>query len=177
MSQTQTPYRRAFRKGAVRAATLVERQIRQVGESRGFAVSRLLTHWDEIAGEDVAGIARPVQVSFSRGGMGATLVVLTTGSHAPVLEMQKERLRERVNACYGYQAIRRIHVTQTAPTGFSETATPFTPQPAPRPVADDPALVARARQTAGGVSDPGLRAALENIGRNVLSPRPDRKDP
>jgi len=178
MSQTQTPYRRPFRKGAVRAASLVEKQIRKVGESRGFAVSRLLTHWQEVAGEELAAIARPVKVSYSRGGIGGTLVLLTTGANAQFVEMQKEKLKERVNVCYGgYGAIRRIHVTQTAPTGFSETATPFTPAPPRVATRQDAAAAERARETADGVSDPGLRAALENLGRNVLSPRTDRKDP
>ena len=176
MVKRQTPYRRTFRKGAVSAASLLERQIREVGESRGFAVSRLLTHWPEIAGPEIAEIARPVEVSFSRGGMGATLVVLTTGAQAPMLEMQKERLKDRVNACYGYQAIRRIHITQTARSGFSESATPFTPAaPADKP-APDPVHEHRAQQSASGVSDPDLKAALETLGRNVLSSRSNRKD-
>jgi len=65
-------------------------------------------------------IARPVEVSYGRGGMGATLVLLTTGAHAPMLEMEKEKLRARVNGVYGYNAISRVRITQTAPTGFSE---------------------------------------------------------
>ena len=35
---------------------------------------------------------------YGKGGMGATLTLLTTGPMAPMVEMQKERLRERVNA-------------------------------------------------------------------------------
>ena len=89
-------------------------------ETRGFAVSRVLTRWAEIAGEDIAAIARPVEVSYGRQGFGATLTVLTTGAQAPMLEMQKEVLRERVNAAYGYNAIARIRLTQTAPPGFAE---------------------------------------------------------
>ena len=59
---------------------LVKHQIRSVGESRGFAVARLLTHWAEIAGEDMARITRPVKVGYGREGFGATLTLLTTGA-------------------------------------------------------------------------------------------------
>ncbi|QFU10035.1 hypothetical protein PARPLA_00402 [Rhodobacteraceae bacterium THAF1] len=170
MSQAQTPHRRRFRKGAVRAASLMERSIRTVGESRGFAVSRLLTCWPEVAGEAIAKICQPVEVSFGRGPLGATLTVLTTGAQAPMLEMQKEQLRERVNACYGYQAIRRIHITQTAPTGFGETAAGYTPPERTL----DPAVIKAARETATDVGDADLRAALERLGTNVLSKKKDR---
>ena len=170
MSQSQTPHRRRFRKGAVHAATLMERQVRQAGESRGFAVSRLLTRWTEVAGDSISAICQPVEVSFARGGMGATLTVLTTGAQAPMLEMQKEKLRERVNACYGYQAIRRIHITQTAATGFAEDAAGYTPPPR-RP---DPKVAERARDQAIGIGDADLRAALERLGTNVLSRTKDR---
>ena len=39
------------------------------------------------------------------------------------------RLKERVNAVYGYAAITRIHLTQTAATGFAEGQAEFTPAP------------------------------------------------
>ena len=117
MRAGQSTSRRSTTKGFKRTASLVTRDVRKVAESRGFAAARLLTHWDEIAGDRIAAIARPVDVSYGRGGMGATLTVLTTGPQAPMLEMEKDRLRDRVNAVYGYNAISRIRITQTAATG------------------------------------------------------------
>ncbi|WOI56156.1 DUF721 domain-containing protein [Palleronia sp. LCG004] len=163
----QKPPRRPTGKGFQRTSTLVERQIRKAGESRGFATSRILTRWAEIVGPDMAAIARPVNVTHARSGLGATLTVLTTGAQAPMLEMQKDRLRERVNACYGYQAIARIRITQTAPTGFAEGAAQFGHAPKPQPKAD-PAITEAARRNAAPVTDPDLRAALERLGANVL---------
>ena len=154
--------RRTF--GPRRAGTLLASRIRAAGESRGFAVSRLLTHWGEIAGEEIARVAQPVEVSYGRG-FGATLTVLVSGAHAPVLEMQKERLREKVNACYGYNAISRIRLTQTSPSGFAETR-PGSPHNPPEPT---PEIAAAAHRTVEGVSDDTLRSALEALGRNILS--------
>lgn len=156
-------------KGFAHASSLLGERIREVSETRGFAVSRLLTRWSEVAGPDIAALCRPVEVSYGRSGLGATLTLLTTGAQAPMLEMQKETLRERVNACYGYSAISRIRFSQTAPTGFSEGRAQFAGAPVPEKRQPDPEIRARAEQTSAGVADAGLRAALEALGHNVLS--------
>ncbi|TMV04904.1 DUF721 domain-containing protein [Ruegeria sediminis] len=161
--------RQSTTRGFKRTATLLNDQIRRAGESRGFAVSRLLTHWAEIAGQDIASIALPVSVGYGKGGFGATLTVLTTGPQAPMLEMQKEQLRARVNAVYGYNAISRIRITQTAPTGFAEGQARFRHKPEVAKPAIAPEIAAEATRTAGKVCDNDLRAALERLGRNVLS--------
>ena len=150
------------------ASSLMQAQIRKVSESRGFAQTRVLTHWPEIAGEDMAAISRPVDVSYARNGMGATLTLLTTGANAPLLEMQKEKLRERVNAVYGYNAISRVRITQTAPTGFAEGQAQFAPPPPVEERQANPEQAAEVRSAVDPVQDEGLRAALERLGRNVL---------
>ena len=66
------PPRVSTTKGFKRTATLLGDRIRKAGESRGFAVSRVLTHWAEIVGSDLAQMCRPVEVSYGRGGFGAT---------------------------------------------------------------------------------------------------------
>lgn len=154
---------------------LMTREVRAAGEKRGFAVARLLTHWEEVAGPDLAAVTRPVKVGYGREGMGATLTLLVQGAAAPMVEMQKERLRERVNAVYGYNAISRIVLTQTAPVGFAEGQAEFRPAPKAAPP-EDPALVASARKTAEGVGDDGLRAALERLAQNILTRRKAEKD-
>ena len=165
-------------RGFEHTAGLLRERIRVAGEKRGFAVTRLLTHWQEIAGPDIAPIARPVKVGYARQGLGATLTVLVTGAQAPLVEMQKERIRERVNACYGYNAIARLRITQTAPDGFAEGQADFAPaaRPSPGPAgAQDHRLRHKANEVSGAVRDPQLRAALEALGRNVLEREQTRK--
>ncbi len=149
---------------------LMKDPVRVAGESRGFAVTRLLTHWAEVVGEDLARTTRPVKVGYGREGFGATLTVLTTGSMAPMIEMQKEQIRARVNAVYGYNAISRITLTQTAPIGFAEGQAEFTPAPVAEKVVD-PAIRAAAAETAAPIQDPRLRAALEALAENILNRR------
>jgi len=157
-------------KGFKRTSTLLTDRIRRASESRGFAVSRLLTEWPEIVGEDIAAIARPVNINYGRSGLGATLTVLTTGAQAPMLEMQKEKLREKVNAVYGYNAISRVRITQTAATGFAEGHVQFDMRPKPKPdVVADSETIQVAVDLAKPVENENLRSALEALGKNVLS--------
>ncbi|MEM6729550.1 MAG: DciA family protein [Pseudomonadota bacterium] len=146
----------------------MESRIRRAGESRGFAVSRLLTHWEEIVGADLAKQALPVNVTYARASMGATLTILTTASQAPILQMQVPQIREKVNACYGYAAIARIRITQSSPKGlagqgFVEKPAPFTPS------APDPAAAREAEKLAQGVENEELRQALTQLGGNIMN--------
>ena len=164
----KAPRRQSTTRGFSRAATLMQKRIRSASEQRGFAVTRLLTHWSEVVGEQIAEIATPVSISYGRDGMGATLVLLTTGAQAPMLDMQREQIREKVNACYGYRAIARVKITQTAPMGFAEGRAAFTPAPKPeRQIA--PETRAEATEISRGIEDGGLRDALAALGANVLS--------
>lgn len=172
-SQNSKPIRRM--RGFESASGLLGAQIRKVGEARGFAVSRLLTQWPEIAGADIARACRPVKISYGKGAMGATLTLLTTGAAAPLLQMQLPQLRERVNACYGYSAISRITLTQTAPMGFAEGQAMFDHAPKAKHSAPSPQIVSRAKDTAAQVQDAGLRDALEKLACNVLA-KNDKKD-
>ena len=160
--------RRATTFGFKRTANLLTGQIRSASAAKGFAQSRLLTQWSEVAGPDVAAISRPVEVSYGRGGMGATLTLLTTGAQAPMLEMQKEQLRDRVNAVYGYNAIARIRITQTAATGFAEGQVAFD-RPKAEPPLTPPKPIPAATDMAAPVEDGDLRAALERLGTNILN--------
>ena len=163
------PAKRGATYGFKHSASLLRGQIRKASESRGFAVSRVLTHWAEIVGEEIAAIARPVEVSYGRQGFGATLTVLTTGAQAPMLEMQKERIREAVNTAYGYNAIARVRLTQTAPTGFAEGQVTFETPRRQTPPAPSPEVTRTAQDLTGPVADESLRQALEALGQAVLS--------
>jgi hypothetical protein len=158
-------------RGFEATAALVAPRIRQAGEGRGFAVSRVLTHWSEVVGDEIARLSRPIRIGYGRDGMGATLTLLCSGATAPLVQMQLETIRERVNACYGYNAIARVRITQSAPEGLAavpglaDPAAPF----APAPEAVPPVTRRKAQDLTCGVEDPGLRAALETLARNVLS--------
>lgn len=166
---TQSDVRRRKRKGFVQTGGLLAAQIRTIGGARGFAETRLLTHWADIAGPELAAIARPGKVSYRREGMGASLTLECSGAHGPELQMQLPALRQRINAAYGYAAIADIRLSQTAVMqGFAEGAAAFTYDAPPSPKLNDtpPAPV---QKLVADVGDDGLRAQLALLGANVLN--------
>ena len=172
-SEQELPERRM--RGFEPAFGLMKAPIRLASESRGFAVARLLTHWAEIVGDDLAASTRPVKVGYGREGFGATLTILVAGAVAPIIQMQKDAIRAKVNGIYGYNAISRIILTQTAPIGFSEGQAQFQAKPkAPAPV--DPTILAKAEATAAPIQDQGLRAALELLAQNILKSRKSKEE-
>jgi hypothetical protein len=148
------------------ASDLLRSKIREIGEARGFSATRLLTHWTEIVGASVAAIARPLEVRHPRGAKGAaegaTLTVLALGAAALRLEMEKERIRERVNGCYGYNAIAKIKIRQAGPESFAKEVIPARKPSPPQPM-DEVAPFTE------GVSNTELRLALAALAANVLS--------
>ncbi|MFN3722954.1 MAG: DUF721 domain-containing protein [Paracoccaceae bacterium] len=172
MARNASPYQKPSRRmrGFEPAFGLMKEPVRTAGESRGFAISRLLTHWTDVVGEDLAKCTRPVKIGYGREGFGGTLTLLTTGPMAPMIEMQKEVIRSKVNAIYGYNAISRVLLTQTAPIGFAEGQAEFVPAQK-KPLAVDPAIKAEATKTAPQIHDPELRAALEALAENILKRR------
>jgi len=169
-------------RGFEAAAQLVAPRVKAVGERRGFAAARLLTHWPEVVGAEIAAHTRPVRISHGKG-FGATLTLLVAGARAPLVNMQLEQIRERVNACYGFNAVSRILLTQTAPVGFdaaergfAEGQAEFAAAPR-RALPPDPERVAQAEGIASGFDNPALSAAMRLMALNILSRRDanDRK--
>ncbi|MFV0243711.1 MAG: DUF721 domain-containing protein [Qingshengfaniella sp.] len=169
-AKTNKPGRKRGR-GFASAGKLVQPQIRKVGESRGFAAARLMTHWAEVVGADIARLCRPVKVGYGRAGLGATLTILARSAAGPILQAQLPMIRDKVNACYGYNAISQIRITQTAATGFAEAQAGYQAAPAPKPAVSDPAIAKAAEEAASSITDPGLRAALAGLGRHILADR------
>lgn len=167
--QSYAKAKKPFRKGFTAMSGLIGKQVNRAGETRGFAVMRLLTHWQEIVGPDLSKMAHPVNVSYSRDGFGATLTVLCKGAAAPMVQAQLPQIRDRVNSCYGYSAISRVRITQTAPIGFKEGQMTFNAGPeAPEKVISEEVKTA-ASELAVDVENEGLKSAIEAMAQNVLS--------
>ncbi len=158
---------RRMKRGFVQTGGILSKQIRKASEKRGFAETRLLTHWTEIVGEATAKIAEPVKVSYNRQGIGASLTVYCTGANAPMLQMQLPQIIERVNACYGYSAISRIYITQTSQAGFADAGQPFVHKPEKTPLTQHDRQ--RLETTVSDVADESLRKALANLGENIIT--------
>ncbi len=161
-SEGKTPPRRS--RGFTRAGGLIGRQMSTVSARRGFVQARLVALWPEIAGADVAALARPVKLVTARGPAGGLLTLAVAPARGPEVQMLIPALRERINAALGPGTVGRILLTQAGPGTVAPDAVPH----APRTVAAAPDAGGLAPVLAE-VRDDGLRAALDLLARNVLA--------
>ena len=164
----QNPEKRSGR--FKRTSELLKRRINEASEGRGFSETRLLTHWSTFVGIGLAEKTYPVKISFASGGLGATLTILTTGPHALEVEMLKHQIKEKVNAAYGYNAVARIKITQTAETGFELSKLSGATEE--QDWNKNSAIVrnnAKASEQVEGVKDKVLREALAELEEKVLT--------
>ena len=154
--------------GFKKASILLKKSIQKASESRGFAQSRVLTHWSEIVGEEISSVSIPTKVSYKTHGLGATLTILTSGSSGPILEMQKEFIRNKINAVYGYNAVHKIKITQSSPValiGKNENSESIVSEKQKINVEISPSL----EKAVNEIDDKNLRQALEELAINVFT--------
>lgn len=169
MSDSKGRVSRRPRKGGFRrAGTTYRSALNSVAAKKGFAESDVLLRWPEIVGGLKLGTCQPLSVKFSGDRQaGATLVVETTSARAPELDLMKPMLLERINQFYGYRAIGRIRIQQTAgASGFAEDQQAFE---GPKPGAPTDQHRAAAATLTEGIESTGLRDALTRMGSHVLA--------
>jgi hypothetical protein len=130
---------------------------------QGFASADLITHWTEIAGQDIARLAEPIKLQWPRTAAGqdpepATLQLRVEGPAAIEVQHLSPVILERVNRFFGWRAVARIAIRQAPLRRMAERV-----RPAP-PSADETAAVAQSLQ---GVAGPELRDALARLGAMV----------
>ena len=154
--------------GFKKASVLLKKNIQKVSESRGFAQSRVLTHWSEIVGEEISSVSIPTKVSYKTDSLGATLTILTSGSSGPILEMQKEFIRTKINAVYGYNAVQKIKITQSSPLALirkNENSKSIISKKNKPKVEISTSL----EKAVNEIDDKNLRQALEELAINVFT--------
>ena len=78
----------------------------------GFGDPTLVLRWQEIAGPEVARLARPLK--FSEGPSGGTLTLRAAPGAALFLAHEKRALCERINAYLGRPAVAQLKFSQGA---------------------------------------------------------------
>ena len=157
------PYRYGKR-GFSRLGDAARPLIRKPLAKRGFAEARLLTDWDAVVGEQIGALCRPIRLSHAaKEGLGGTLTLGVLGARALEAQHLEPQIIERVNAHYGYRAVARVRLAQVSADVFRRAA-PKAPPPEPTP-----AQVEELKTAVAPIVDEGLRASLENLGRNVAA--------
>lgn len=149
--QPELPFTRRNRSEPVarEAANIAASALSRVG----FRDPTLVLRWEDIAGKDIARIARPMKLS--EGANGGTLTLRAEPGASLFLQHETRQLCERINAYLGRAAVTKLRFVQ------GPLAPKLIHRPPPKRAAhvppDDPALSYKGPET--------LREALVNLAR------------
>jgi hypothetical protein len=145
------------RPAAKPVAELIGATLDPIARKRGLARAELLSWWPEIVGAAYAGRTAPERIRWPRDGGAATLVVRCDPALSLQFAHETDRVRERLNAYFGYPAVGAVRIVQQA-IG-TDRATPSKPAPA-RPISA--ATESRLEAVEGPLKD-SLRALAKNV--------------
>ena len=156
--------------GVKAVGSFVPRLTRKAFEKYGFSAAALITDWPVIAGRELAVYAAPERLKWPRGveqspdepsqtgkgRPGATLILRVDGGRALDVQHNAPQIIERINAYFGYSAIKELRIVQAPLREGSE----------PPRVGHHPAVPPLTHEVAH-VADPALRDALARLGAGV----------
>lgn len=149
-------------------ADLVGAAIDPVLARQGFSESDLILHWDDIVGERLAAVSRPIKLQWPPRPAGrspdaapqpAVLVVRVESAFAIELQHMADQLLARINAHLGWRCVGRLLLKQGPIERNAEGRV--------RPAAVSPGALAAVASRIGEVADEGLRDALCRLGARV----------
>lgn len=150
------------RRSAAPLADLVSGAVNQAFARQGFAAIEIVTHWEDIAGPDLARRSEPVRLSWPQRDDPAsvgTLLVRVEGPYAIELQHSTSQIMERVNRYFGWRCVGRVVIRQGPVTRRHRV---------PRaPLEPEPAAVAAIARTTGPFEDESLGQAIARLGALV----------
>ncbi len=151
---------RALRQPMKPVGLAAERAGRRAGSVRLPPLRYLQLNWRAIVGEDIWRWTQPARLTGSKDGRILTLTVMAQA--APIIQHQSETIRQRISVAAGgdISAIRLVH-------GVPRPQLPAAPTRRLRALGAQEVAALEAR--AGIIADPGLRAAIVDLGKAVLS--------
>jgi hypothetical protein len=141
-----------------RLSTMIEPMVAPAAQERGFAISRLISHWCDIVG-DLSEWCRPAGIYFARGcRKNGTLKLQIASGRGPQAQATTKQIINAVNAAFGYEAINRITLVQTlAPTRKTKATRKLT-------TISDAKDIWALDEKLKNIKSPELRAALRRLG-------------
>jgi hypothetical protein len=145
--------------GLRRLPDLLSRVLDPTARRRGLAEAKLLTEWPTIVGPGLARRCQPIRLGRSTDRQGGVLVLHVAGTAALELQHSEPQLLERINGFFGYAAVSRLRLIQAPPPASrSRRARPLERSMS---AAEEAELADAVRD----IPDPGLRGALQGLGR------------
>jgi len=156
------------RKGEQQIAEVANRIIDPVLARRAGISTALLGSWDEIAGEEFADCSRPEKIAWPRrdasddpsGYQPGVLTIACEGARALFLTHAQGELIARINAFFGYPAVRQIRIVQKPVSQAVRHRRP--------PQALKGAAATRLEEMMEGIESEALKKAVIRLGTAVL---------
>lgn len=131
-----------------------------------IALGRVIQHWPEIIGKDLAAQAQPAKMHYRKAKDGktpeATLEIATTPAHATSLHYRKDLILQKINAIFGDGWITGIKFT-AAHAAPSKT---LKRKPAAPP---SPAAKQSLNEVLESLEDEEMKMKLEKLGEAVIN--------
>jgi hypothetical protein len=126
----------------------------------GFVQSAIVGRWGEIVGPRYAEVSAPESIRFPQGKKSeGTLTLGVTSAHAPMMQHVAPAIMERVNQFFGYVAVVRIVIRQTAMAAPRVRTAPPSLRPVPADLGD----------SLRNIADPELHAVLSALAGAVAA--------
>ena len=140
-------------------AELIGATLDPIARKRGLARAELLSWWPDIVGAAYAGHTAPERIRWPRDGTTATLIVRCDPALSLQFAHETDRVRERVNAYFGYPAVGAVRIVQkTLGSGRPESSK-----------ADSGPRISAATKDRLDRFEGPLRESLRALARNILA--------
>lgn len=137
----------------------------KVFERKYIALGRIVTHWNEIIGEEYAERAQPAKIHYYKAKQPkekprATLDIAASSADSAVLVYRKDLILQRINHLFGADWISDIKFLH------------FESKRIKKPVKRTKTLTQDEKnhlsQVLEGVEDPGIKETLARLGQSIL---------
>ena len=147
-----------------RLNALMPKLLGPVMQARGLTVSRIISDWPRLAGA-AQHWSEPQSLKFPPGKtMEGSLMVNVASGRGPEMQMMTGEIISRINMLFGYRAVSRIAISQTA----------MRPKQTPKPQkiyrewgAAEKTAFQEARRSITTKASPELQKALDNLGKSL----------
>ena len=98
--------------GAQTLSNFLPDEVKKILKKRGFAELELLKNWGNIVPKKYISLIYPIKIKANSQKEGARLVLKVDPSIAFAVEHEKEKIIQKINSFFGYQAIVKLELIQ-----------------------------------------------------------------
>ena len=98
--------------GAQTLSNFLPDEVKKILKKRGFAELELLKNWGNIVPKKYVSLIYPIKIKANSQKEGARLVLKVDPSIAFAVEHEKEKIIQKINSFFGYQAIVKLELIQ-----------------------------------------------------------------